>query len=171
MAISPEIRAIIEGRLSSGERAIDIASEYEGIVHYNTIKGWENRLRAIDKQDNDIDILKQASASKTLTDLAERAKEEASPAIVGQIETIVDGVEGLNKLDSKFHEVLYKAIEVGEKFLQEDDLKLGDWKVIVNTLSQAYASVFKSNGTNVQINQNTQINSGKVSGFKASLRS
>lgn len=171
MAKSDDLRLEIETRLRLGEKAIDLKDEYSGEVHYNTIRNWEKLIQTKEKEDKGIDILKDKTTPAVLQSMVEKAHEEAPPKIAQQMQVIANGIEGLQKLDGKFHEVMLVAIEKGEKFLREDDLKLSDWKLIVSTLADAYASVFKTSGTNINVNNsNTQINQTKVSAFKANLR-
>ena len=87
-----------------------------------------------------------------------------------EIADVVDGVSGLQLLDTKFHSVMIKALDKVGGFLDRDDLKVTEWVAITNSLSGAYNNIFNNKGVNVNVNNGTQFSDTKLSMFKGSMR-
>ena len=93
--------------------------------------------------------------------IAEQAKKGQSNVIKKEIQKATKKISKANRLSDEFMETLTVAAKVSKELLEAEDLKLRDWKLIVDTLSDAYDTMF---GSSTQVNidarsgDNTQSN-------------
>ena len=152
------------GLLKAGLTPKEIAEETG--VNYATVLNWKKKFEAGDDEADVSDLAKH----EVLTLL--QVKEElaaSAPEIRAEVEKLIANVIGLKELEPAFHSVMMRTIHRADKFLQEDDVSVKDWKDITKTLSDAYASIFNKAGTVVNV-ANNNINAGKeqLSFFSAS---
>lgn len=114
----------------------------------------------------------QNSSVASLEVINEKAKESA-PHLAKDIDGLIKGVMGLQQLEPAFHATMFKAINRADRFLDRvdadgnSDLTVTEWTNIVGALSKAYASIFNTSGTTVNMVNNNAGNES-VAFFKAS---
>jgi len=100
---------------------------------------------------------------------------EPEGSIVGeQAQDIVDGVDGLQKLNSSFHGICLKLITKAETILEKEDLKTAEWVQVSNAIGGLYNNIFNSNkGATINMMQNNasgEASTSKLSMFKGSMK-
>ncbi len=165
MAISKETRLKVEHELRMGKTAKDLAEKYD--ISYPTVIGWKKKLDESTIIDEPINNLIEVD-EQTLVAVAEKVKAEAPDIVKKKIDKLVDGITGLQRLDEKFHALVFDILEQAEVFLAEPDIKPKDWAMIAGTIGSLYTAIFSKNVTNVNVMNNTNISSEKREIFKAS---
>lgn len=144
-----------------------------------------NKVRYTKKKFNDeiIEyILNKTTQSKdpvrTIQTEVEANKELLTESAIDEIkeklqepDKIVNGVEGLKKLDLKFQETISLSLDVAKAKLENPDITTKEWAIISDTVSKMYSAVYNKNNTNVNIfNQsNTVVANDKLQIFKAKV--
>jgi transposase len=161
-----ELRTRVEAELLAGAEPRELAEKYG--MAYNTIQLWKKKLFAEKPTEAISDLTHETTA--TLELIRTKAKEEA-PTVAGKIDKIIDGVEGLQSLEEEFQATMHKAVMRAKEFLDSDDITIKEWQMITSTLGSAYAALFNSKGTTVNVAQTT-VNMEKeaIDFFKASKR-
>lgn len=153
------------GLLNAGISPREVSDQLN--IKYSTVATFKRKLAA---EAEEAQISKMAMAQvETLLDIKE---DMTDTALTGQIDTIIDGVVGVKQLEPEFHRVMMTAIGKADDFLKVKDLELKDWKMILTTISEAYAAIFNKSGTVVNV-ANTQVSAGGEAAafFKASKKS
>ncbi len=103
--------------------------------------------------------------------IIEKAKDEEVPKkIIDEMSRIQEGLHGLAKLDSEFHDTFSVALKRATAFLNADDLKASEWVAITNSLGNAYNNIFNNAGVNVHVDNSTKVSNNSLSMFKGSVR-
>ena len=165
MAISKELRLKVESELRLGKTSRELASKYK--LPYPTIQAWKNKLSHEPEEDAIVDLV--VVDPQTLTMVAESLKEQAPKEVAKKIDKLVDGVVGLQKIDEKFRTVVYELLEWAELQTKKEDLSIKEWQIISQCIGNLYSSVFSKNITNVNVMNNTTIDTEKRAIFKSSL--
>jgi len=152
----------IRALLKLGENKQDIAERLN--CSYSTVIKEARALKR--EEENDV--------TKIDTDLLqyviEETKETAPQSVVQSLETIEEGITGLQKLDERFHKTVTLMLDKADEYLKQEDLKIGEFSTVTGAVSNAYKSIFQSGGVNVNVNNGTQISDNKLSMFKNSMR-
>lgn len=167
MAISKEIRAKVEAELSLGESPRDLARKYPD-ASYQTILGWQKKLNVAELE-NDVIIDLVKADTTTLTMVAEGIKAKAPAEVVKQIDNLVDGVNGLKNLESKFQSLVLKLLESADTMAGNKELSVRDWKVLSDGISNLYTSIFNKAGINVSVHNQNTVSGESLSLFKNTM--
>jgi phage tail sheath protein FI len=146
--------------LAMGEKPKDVA-EKTGVSYQKVLQ-----LKKAEEQ-SDVEVIDPA----ILHMVVEKAKEEAPAKVVKKLEKVAEGLTGLQVLDNEFHTTMSNVLKRANEFLDNEDLKAGEWVAITNALSNAYNNIFNNKGVSVNVNNGTQVSSNQLSMFKGSLRS
>lgn len=119
----------------------------------------ENPIETIQ---NETENNKELLTESTINEIKEKLQEP---------DKIVEGVEGLKKLDLKFQETISLSLDVAKAKLENPDITTKEWAIISDTVSKMYSAVYNKNNTNVNIfNQsNTVVSNDKLQIFKAKV--
>lgn len=161
------LRLKIEAELAMGTPARELSDKYD--VPYVTINSWKNKIENEQAMDKDLDVIVKAD-QPTLHLLAEKVKSEAPKKMAEKIDKVVEGAEALQKLEPKFISLTYSLLNKAEELLGDADLSVRDWKDISMAIGTLYTSIYNKSGVNVNVMQNNNINSEKLSMFKSSMR-
>jgi len=167
MAIDPQIKLKATSMLRTGKTSKEVSSELG--LPYVTVHTWKKKIDA-ELENNEVVELTTIDPS-TLHSIAEEVKLKAPKTVAKEVDKLVEGVVGLQKIDEKFRTVVYELLEWAELQSQREDLSVNEWKTIGTTISSMYTAIFSKNVTNVNVMNNTNISSDKREIFKASLRS
>ena len=167
MAIDPKLKTQAMAKLRLGESARKVAEDLK--ISYGSVNRWQKELYEENEEDN-LDTLLSVTP-EVLQGVADKVKEKAPPMTRKEIDKLVDGAVGLQKIDEKFRTVVYELLEWAEMKSQDKDLSINEWKTIGTTISSMYTAIFNKNVTNVNVMNQTSISTEKRDIFKASLRS
>ena len=165
MAISKETRLKVEHELRMGKAAKGLAEKYN--ISYPTVIGWKRQLDETTTIDEPINELVEVD-EQTLVAVADRVKAEAPEAVKKKVDKLVSGVTGLQRLDERFHKLVFDILEQAEELLRDEDITPKDWALIANTIGSLYTAIFSKSVTNVNVMNTTNISSEKREIFKAS---
>jgi len=167
MAIPEELKLKAEALLAMGETPKAVAEKLN--MGYQTALSWKKRLDKKNESQGDLQAIIEVEPT-TLHTIAESVKETAPPKVAKQIDKLVDGVTGLQKLEPKFHAVVINLLEAAEEMSVHQDLSVKDWATLSTGIGSLYNSIFNKSGVNVNVMNSTTINSEKMSMFKGSMR-
>ncbi len=156
----------ILAELREGKKSKELSEKYG--VPYITIQTWKQKLNK-GGADEKIQQLVQIDES-ALQVVVEKVKESAPPKVAKEIEKVVDGVVGLQKLEPEFHTLVTKLLTKAESFADAEDLAVKDWVAISNSIGLLYANIFNKSGVNVNVLNQTTVHGEKMSMFKGSMR-
>ena len=156
----------IRSLLVIGEKPKDIAEKLD--VGYQKVLKIRKDMEAEKANAKVADVVSMDPVALEL--IVEKAKENAPARVVKQLETMHEGITGLQMLDNEFHTTFSKILTRAEEFLDDDKLTPAQWVSITNALSNAYNNIFNNSGVNVHVDNSTKINTGKVDMFKGAMR-
>lgn len=167
-----EKKVLLLADVAGGLGVRDAAAKYD--VHYTTAVKWRNEARK-DAENQKVDEVTELSPVALQTIVNEIKEKEPQGSMVGaQAQEIIEGVDGLQKLNSSFHSVCLKLIKKAEEMLAEDDLKIAEWKMISTTIGELYSNIFNKGGVNIQMMNNNGgdggVSSTSLNLFKGSLK-
>ena len=156
----------IRSLLAIGEKPKDIASKLD--VGYPKVLKIRKDMDA-EKTNASIDdvVMLDPVALELIVD---KAKENAPAKVVKKLESMHEGISGLQKLDNEFHTTFSKILTKAEEFLNGDDLTPAQWVSITNALSNAYNNIFNSSGVNVHVDNSTKVSNSSVAMMKGAMR-
>jgi len=175
MAYSEEMKLRIQALLSMGEMPMEIAEKYD--VPYVTIQGWKKKLEKASSEDAKVEKLVKTDPI-ILQGIVDKLETVAPSDVVKKAQKLVDGVTGLQQLEPKFHAIVFNLLDMAEKMMSavdEDDgepvvLSIKDWTMLSNGIGTLYTNIFNKSGVNVNVMNQTTVNSEKVSLFKSQMR-
>lgn len=156
----------IQALLELGEKPRAIADKLG--VGYQKVLAVRKKMEANKEIHKVDDLVKLDPIALQL--VVDKAKEEAPATVVKKLETLQEGLSGMQVLDGKFQETFTKILTKAEQFLDDDKLKPSEWVSITNALSNAYNNVFNNSGVNVTVDNSTQVSATSLSMFKGSMR-
>ncbi len=161
-------KARILARLDQGERVASIAEDYKGIASVYTIQNLKADLKKENEKALALDALKVEP--HILNHIVEESHKIEAPMLAKKMENAQESLTGLALLDSQFHKVMGRALTVADKLLKEEDISVPEWKIVTDTVANAYSSIFNSKGVSVNVNNSTSFSDTKLSMFKGSMR-
>ena len=160
------LNASIRAKLKCGVGPKDIAEQLDCKIQ--KVYTENRKLKAEAESDLVVDAVKEAQASpEVLQEVLTEMKAKAPVEVVEELEALEVGVDGLKKLDGKFQETFNKALKKADGFLDQAST-VSEWKIVMDTLAQAYESVF-TKGTNIHIGDNNNMSSQRLTVFKANM--
>jgi len=163
MALSKEeLRSAIIAQLRLGKSPKDIAEMLD--CNISLVYTQNRKLKA--EQENEVVQELVEAPMDVVKHVAEEVKKQvvAPNPIAGQVDNIVEGVDGLKKLDMKFQSTMTRVLSKFNEALEEDNLKLSEVKMVADTVANAYNKIFTS-GTNIHIGDNN-VSSQRLTVFK-----
>ena len=168
MAIEKSKRLEVEGLILAGEDLDRLAEDYN--IHINTLYSWRRRLQRDATENTDIAVLGElVDNDDALHTLAEQAKQN-NPDMAEDIDKVVDGVVGFNKLDGVFQDAAELLIQKAKVMVARRDLTPKEWELLAKGIGNLYSSFYNKNVTNYNVVQQTNVNANKVSVFKGALK-
>ena len=155
----------VVGLLKAGKSPREIATETD--IHYTTILKWKKKWEA---EDDEAMISKMATHSvETLLEVKAESKLVDSEVVGAEVDKLIDGIIGLKELEPAFHKTMMTAIKQADVFLENEDISIKEWQLIMKSISEAYSAIFNKSGTVVNV-ANTNVTAGKeaLNFFKAS---
>ncbi len=131
-----------------------------------TARLWKKKL---EEQNTDLETVVDVDLP-TLHQVAENIKSNAPQTVIDKVDKLVDGVTGLKQLEPKFHSVVLNLLTKAETLSQTEDLSVKDWLSLSNGIGSLYANIFNKSGVNVNVLNQTQVSSEKLSMFRGSMR-
>ena len=166
--VTQEIRVKADALLAMGKPAKDVAELLD--ISYQTVQSWKKRLVTKQEGLSDLETVVEIDLP-TLHTVAAAVKENAPDRVSKQIDKLIDGVTGLQQLEPKFHTVVFNLLEAAEEMSLKGDLSVKDWAVLSTGIGALYNSVFNKSGVNVNVMNQTNVSSEKMSMFKSTMRS
>jgi len=169
MALEPEVKAAAIAKLIVGDTPQQVSEEFD--IPLSTVYVFNRKIKT-QKEEAAVQTLVEAPI-EVITAIAEETKAKAITQLppkeatqaVEQIDAMVDGVEGLKKLDRSFQTTMTSVLSKFDKFLNNEDITLKEVKIISDTVADAYGKVFAS-GTNIHIGDNNDHSSKQLSVFQ-----
>jgi len=160
-----ELRITVEAELTLGKAAKDVAEQHN--LPYVTVVGWRKKLAERNREANASDVVNVDP--EVLHMVANRLKDEAPPSVAKQIDAVVDGATGMKSLEPKFQAVVLNLLIRAEELSKDSELTIRDWKMLGEGISALYTGIFNKSGVSVNVQNNTQVSSEKMSLFKSSM--
>lgn len=167
MALDNNTRLAIKAKLKLGSTPKEVAEEFD--VGYQTVSMIARQLKEEADNDNVNDLM--SIPSEVVAHIVKEAKSVVLPTPSGQapmveaFDKVVDGLDGLKKLDKAFHTTMTNILGRFDEMLVDKEMALKDIIQIANTTASAYEKVFSS-GTNIHIGDNNSHSTQKLSVFK-----
>ena len=159
MALSKEERELIKAQLRLGKSPKDLAEMYNcNVQQVYTIR----RKLETEKENETVQTLMDAPV-EVVKHVAEEVKKQVPEFKANEL---VDGVDGLKKLDMRFQSTMMRVLTRFDEVLENDDLKISEIKVVADTVANAYNKVFAS-GTNIHIGDNNHMSNQRLTIFKS----
>jgi hypothetical protein len=169
--MSDELKLQALGRIKAGERLADIAQDLG--VPYPKLLSWRKELKEAELSGElhtlvDVDRL-------VVHEIAERTKRELaeidpSGALVGEVDRVVDGVNGLQVLSAKLQAA---GLKLAQKItnLSEVTDNARDINLLVQALAQLQTAFFAKGVTNnINVLQQNGVGGEGLSAFRSLLR-
>ena len=165
MALSEAEKARLAVDLREGMPIKEAAEKYD--VSVGTVYGIRRKLES-GKIDTTIAEAENMDPVVMKT-VVEEVVATAPPEVKKQADILVDGIAGLDKLKHKFQETGYQLATKIMQLSRNEDLTPSE----LLTLSKAFnetVQAFSTSATTINVVNETNVNSDKLSLFKASLR-
>jgi len=163
MAVDAGIKAKVLGELALGAEPKELSEKYD--LPYVTINSWKKKQQA--ELGESANVQKLVKVDK---DVLQGVVNNIDHGVVQKkAQKLVDGVVGLQQLEPKFLTVVQNLLEAAEE-LSMGDLTVKDWATLSNGIGSLYSNIFNKAGVNVNVMNQTTVNSEKVSLFKSQLR-
>jgi len=166
MAIDKDLRLKAEALLVSGLTSKEVSDKL-GIA-YITVQTWKQKLGEEQTEATISDLVKVDK--EALLQVKTIVEQNAPPKVAETIGKVVDGVIGLQELEPKFMTVVTKLLTKAEEMATKEDLSIKDWVAISNAIGLLYSNIYNKSGTNVNVLNQTNLHSEKMSMFKANQR-
>lgn len=127
-----ELKAKATGLLLIGEKPIDVAKQVN--LDYKDVNNIANKLG---KEAKNEEVLSAMNNIETLKKIEQVVPDQYR----SQVTEVITGLNGLDKLEEKLHNVLSKAISKADEYL-DCELSIKEWQIVTKTISEAYRAVF-----------------------------
>ncbi len=171
-----EKKKLILAEMAIGGMANELAEKYD--VNPMTIASWK---RAERKRLEAETVLEAKSADPVVLDavvleLKTKVAESDMPPVemdkvVKKLDVLVEGVNGLQLLESELQQTMMKLLRVANSKIT-DDMKMSDWSMLVTKIGEMHKILFATDSvTNFNMmQQNNGGSSAKVEKFKGGFR-
>ncbi len=171
-----EKKKLILAEMAIGGQANELAEKYD--VNPMTISSWK---RAERKRLEAETVLEAKSADPVVLDavvleLKTKVAESDMPPVemdkvVKKLDVLVEGVNGLQLLESELQNTMMKLLRVANSKIT-DDMKMSDWSMLVTKIGEMHKILFATDSvTNFNMmQQNNGGSSAKVEKFKGGFR-
>ena len=152
MALTPKVIANINHDLNKGVDVKDIASKYK--VGRATVYNMRAELKEKGFETNIIDTARVTPQALDVVIKAVEANSATVPADFAEdVQKTVDALKSLQLLEVKMHSTLQLALTKAEDILNQENLSIIDWQIVMNTIANCHKDVFsKGSVTNNLIN-------------------
>lgn len=151
---SKKRKELVKARIIAGDSPESIMEEHNVSLGFimRTKKELIQNIKETDTQ-----IVTEATP-QLLQEVAEEVKKRTPQDLRGEVNKLVKGVDSLQRLETSFHEAFDLILLRANDLLSREDIKVTEWQIVTNTLSNAYKDVFHSKGTTINVAQADNIN-------------